>query len=117
MKQVRLVKHIYGTDAEKIQAQVHRYVNLPVFPYPSLIVQVTEGNVEQIQLVGYAIHPDPLCEGEIEALCTPTQVQDYAVPTALDTLVSQGWNNTQDETAVNFQEVIESDVTEDPDIF
>ena len=115
MIQVRLIKHIYGDDAEQIQRQVYQWVSLPKFPYPSLILQLNANSVEQIQLVGYA--PVTAGGGEVEALCTPTQVEDYAVENAYQELLSKGWvDNAPTDAAINFQEIIESDITEDPDI-
>lgn len=117
MKQIRLVKHVYGDDLETVQRQVYQWTALPVFPYPSLIVQLNENSVEQIQLVGYALHPDSSCDGATEALCTPVQVEDYAVEAAYQNLLLLGWHdNAPCDNAVNFQEIIESDITEDPDI-
>ena len=117
MIQVRLIKHIYGDDAEQIQRQVFQWVSLPKFPYPSLILQLNANSVEQIQLVGYAPHYMADVVGEVEALCTPTQVEDYAVENAYQELLSKGWvDNAPKDAAINFQEIIESDITEDPDI-
>lgn len=117
MKKVRLVKHIFGEDPDQPVAQVYYDVMLPVFPYPSLIVQLPY-SAEQIVLVGYEAI-DAVCgdEGAIEALVTPLQdARDGAIYEQVEALKGKGWQDTQMETAVDFQEVIDNDITEENDV-
>lgn len=113
MRSVRLIRHLYLNEDDDPRCQLTRWVRLPEFPFPSLVVQT--GSVAcQITVVGYAEHPDQYCEGDIECLVRPYVGDLDGYRAEIEIMEEAGWEaGDKFDDSIAFEKALAVDIEEE----